>query len=102
MAIRTEDDGIPIGLDETATLQMLANGELNEKFPDALKKVPGDYCKSKKFKLTCNLCCQIAAYCCSLLAMVSFLTGAVVASHRNASDGDEDIWRVFVLQNRTS
>jgi hypothetical protein len=28
MPVRTEDDGIPIGVDETATLQMLANPEI--------------------------------------------------------------------------
>lgn len=62
MPVRTEDDGIPIGVDETATLQMLANGELNEKFPDALKLavaniLSGDYPPDKKRQIiiTVNL-----------------------------------------------
>lgn len=62
MPVRTEDDGIPIGLDDTASLQSLANGELNEKFPDALKYavaniLSSDYPPDKKRQIiiTVNL-----------------------------------------------
>ena len=39
MAKVGEDVGVPIGLDETVQLGTLAMGEINEKFPIALKQV---------------------------------------------------------------
>ncbi len=39
MAKVGEDVGVPIGLDETVQLSTLAMGEINEKFPIALKQV---------------------------------------------------------------